>query len=641
MEISTLPRIIQKNIREFPDFAAQYSKDEAGVFQPTSYTELYREMLACAAGLREAGIGRGDHTGFISDNRKEWLIIDLGLLSLGAVDVPRGCDSMPDELAYILSFGDCSSAVLEDEAQLAKILPLRTKFPQLRMFIIIDNDFEKGPYSAELSGIKVLGYRDIMERGRALTAEGTGGTESIEAEIEQGKANDLATIIFTSGTTGEPKGVMLSHKNLLHESALAPVAVDNKPGDIWLTVLPVWHSFERMIQYIALHSANALAYSKPVGKIMLADCQKIKPTWMTSVPRIWEALRAAVVRNAASGSSLKKGLFNFFVAASGVHEDMKNMLLGRTPQFKRRSVPLDMLVSCIPFLVLSPLRGLGNLLIFNKIKAMLGGRMNAGISGGGALPETVDRFFAAAGVLILEGYGLTEAAPILAVRRFHHPVPGTIGPAYPDMQVVIRDSETGREMPPGEQGILYARGDQIMMGYYKKPEETKKVIDSQGWLNSGDIGLKTWKGEIKLTGRAKDTIVLLGGENIEPVPIENKIRDSEYIEHAVVLGQDQKFLAALVVPYFDQIEAYAKENAIPYMDIESLARLPEIGELIQSEITERVNRKTGFRGFEMIFRSAVLSKPFQPGVELSGKQDYKRHMINEMYKKEIEGLFRE
>jgi len=227
------------------------------------------------------------------------------------------------------------------------------------------------------------------------------------------------------------------------------------------------------------------------------------------------------------------------------------------------------------------------------------------------------------------------------VRHFHNPIPGTIGPAYPGMDVVVRDPETGKEVPPGEKGVVYARGPQIMQGYYKKPEETKKIIDSEGWLDTGDIGLKTLKGEIKLTGRAKDTIVLLGGENIEPVPIENKIRDSEYIDHAVVLGQDQKFLAALVVPNLERIEAYAKENLIPYMDAESLTKLPEIRELMQAEITLRINQKTGFRGFEMVFRCAVLAKPFEPGVELSAKQDYKRHVIMNMYKKEIAELFAE
>ena len=639
MEITTLPRIIQKNVSEFPNFAAQYSKDEAGVFQPTSYAELYREMLACAAGLREAGVRRGDHVGFISDNRKEWLILDLGLLSLGAADVPRGCDSLEGELGYILSFGDCKCAILENKDQLVKILTVRSNMPLLNMLIIIDNDFDKAPYSADLSGLQVIGYRDIMERGKALTADGTGGVKLIEAEIEKGGAEDLATIIFTSGTTGEPKGVMLSHRNLVREAARAPQAIDNKPGEIWLTVLPVWHSFERMMQYISLHAVNALAYSKPVGKIMLADCQKIKPNWMTSVPRIWEALRSGVYRNASSGSAVKKALFNFFVSVSGVHEKMKNMLLGRMPQFKRRFIPLDILVSFFPYLLLSPLRGLGNVLVFKKIKAMLGGRLIAGISGGGALPEAVDKFFASAVIIILEGYGLTEAAPLVAVRRIYHPVPETIGPPYPDMETVVRDPETGREKTPGQKGILYVRGDQIMLGYYKKPEETKKVLDSEGWLNTGDIAIKTWKGELKLTGRAKETIVLRGGENVEPVPVEHRIRESEYIDHAVVLGQDQKFLAALVVPNFERIEAYAKENSIPYMDIENLTKLPEIRELIHSEITEHVNRKTGFRGFERIFRSTVLAKPFEGGVELSGKMDYKRHVISEMYKKEIKDLF--
>ncbi|MCL2763554.1 MAG: AMP-binding protein [Treponema sp.] len=635
METTTLPRIIQKNVQDYPNHVAQYSKDQNDVFQSTTFTEMYNEILSCAAGLREEGIKRGDHVGFISDNRKEWLITSFGLHCLGAVDVPRGCDSMAEELAYILSFGDCKTAVLENEGQLAKILPMRDKMPQLATLILIDNEFDKGQYFTALSGIRVLGYRDIMEKGKAFVAKE--GTKSIEAEIEQGKGDDLATIIFTSGTTGEPKGVMLSHKNILNQSINAPQVLGNKAGDIWLTVLPVWHSFERAVQYIALHAGGALAYSKPVGKIMLADLQKIRPNRMCAVPRLWEALRAGVYRNAAAGGKVK--ILNLFVSISATHQKMKNMLLGRMPQFRRRFVPLDMLVAFIPFLLLSPLRGLGNVLIFKKIKAMLGGRFVAGISGGAALPDAVDKFFAAAGVKVLEGYGLTETAPVLAVRLSRHPVSGTIGPQFINMEVVIRDPETGKIMPPGKKGVLYARGPQVMQGYYKKPEETKKIIDSEGWLNTGDVGLKTWKGEIKLTGRAKDTIVLMGGENIEPVPIENKIRDSEYIDHAMVIGQDQKYLAALIVPNAEQIETYARENAIHYMEIGDLVKLPEIRELIHAEIAERVNRKTGFRGFEMIFRSAVLAKPFEPGKELSGKMDYKRHYITELYKKEIAELF--
>ena len=637
MEITTLPRIIQKNIQDYPNNAAQYSKDKDEVFQPTTFTELYSEILSCAAGLREEGIKRGDHIGFISDNRKEWLIIDLGLLSLGATDVPRGCDTMSEELAYILSFGDCKSAVLENETQLTKILSQKSKMPMLSTLIIIDNDFDKGKYSSDLSGIRVIGYQDIMEKGKAYIAKE--GTKSIEAEIEQGKTDDVATIIFTSGTTGEPKGVMLSHKNILNQSINAPPIIGHRAGEIWLTVLPVWHVFERAIQYIALYEGCGLAYSKPIGKIMLEDFKKVRPQWMTAVPRIWEALRAGVYRNAAAGGKTK--ILGFFVSVSATHEKFKNMLMCRMPQFKRRIVILDILIALIPFLLLSPLRGLGNVLVFKKIKAMLGGKFKAGISGGAALPEAVDKFFAAAGISVLEGYGLTETAPVLAVRKYAHPVPETIGPQFVNMTVEIRDLETGKPMKPGHKGVLYAKGPQIMIGYYKKPDETKKVIDSEGWFNTGDIGLKTWKGEIRLTGRAKDTIVLLGGENVEPVPIENKIRDSEYIDHAVVMGQDQKFLGALIVPNFEKIEGFAKENNLTYMDNENLVKLPEIKELIQTEITGRVNRKTGFRGFEMVFRSFLISKPFEAGKELSGKLDYKRHTIADIYKKEISDMFSE
>ena len=635
MEITTLPRLFKKNAQDYSALVAQYSKDKDEVFQPTTFTDLYNEILCCAAGLREEGIGRGDNVGFISDNRKEWLILDQGILSLGAADVPRGCDSMAEELAYILSFGDCKSAVLENETQLAKILSVREKTPQLSLLIIIDNNFNKEKYSSALSNIRVTGYQDIMEKGKAVISKN--GKTLIETEIEQGKTDDVATIIFTSGTTGEPKGVMLSHLNIVDQARNAAKIIGHKPGETWLTILPVWHVFERAIQYFALYEGDALAYSKPVGKVLLADCQKIRPNWMTAVPRLWSALRAGVYRNAAAGK--KTGILNFFVSISATHEKMKNMLIGRLPQFKRRFRPFDILVSVIPFLLLSPVRGLGNVLVFKKVKAMLGGKLIAGISGGAALPEAVDKFYAAAGIKLLEGYGLTETAPVLAVRNYKNNVPDTIGPQFANMEVQIRDPETGNVVKPGYKGVLYARGPQIMLGYYKKPEETKAVIDSNGWFNTGDIGMKTWKGEIKLTGRAKDTIVLLGGENVEPVPIENKIKDSEYIEHAVVLGQDQKFLAVLAVPNFERIEAYAKENAISYLDNESLIKLPEIRELIHTEITERVNRKTGFRGFEMIFRSALLAKTFEVGKELSGKMDYKRHAIYEIYKKEIAELF--
>ncbi|MDR1626711.1 MAG: AMP-binding protein [Spirochaetia bacterium] len=638
MDNKTLPQLLQHITENYPDYAAQYSKDAEGVFHPTAYRLLYQEAQNFAAALMGIGIQRGDRVGLISDNRKEWFITDLAILCLGAADVPRGCDSLAGELVYILSFADCKTAVLENEQQMAKLLPHLEKMPLLKTFILFDGDFDRTPYAGSLAGIEVHDFARLIKQGAALVEK---EPSRIEREIALGKPEDLATIIFTSGTTGEPKGVMLSHRNFIHQVVRVPQCINLGPGDIWLCVLPVWHSFERLIQYASLGAASALAYSKPIGKIMLADCQKVQPTWLASVPRIWEAVRAGIYRKVNAEGGVKKALFGFFVGVGQAHEKMKNLLYGRTPQFRKRSRFLDVFVSFVPYFFLLPLRMLGNALVFHKIKAMLGQRFVAGISGGGAMPDTVDKFFAAAGILILEGYGLTETAPVIGVRRQRHPVPETVGLPFPDMEVTVRDPATGEELPPGKQGVIYAKGAQVMLGYYKRPEETRKVVDGQGLLNTGDIGIKTWKGEIKITGREKDTIVLLGGENIEPTPIEARIRESDYIDHALVLGQDQKYLAALIVPNFEKLEAYAAGNAIPFIDRESLITLPEIMTLVDSEIQTRVNRRTGFRSFEMIYRSAIISKPFEMGVELSGKQDYKRHVIVEMYKKEIAGLFRE
>ena len=544
---------------------------------------------------------------------------------------------MPQEIAYILSFADCRVVFLENENQLKKIAGQRDKLSLIDTAVLYEADFDKGAYAGSLAGVKILSYAEIMKEGERVLADDPG---MIDREIEKGDGEEVATIIFTSGTTGEPKGVMLCHRNFLHQVKGVRELLDVGEKDIWLCVLPVWHSFERIMQYVALGHASALAYSKPIGKILLADCQKVQPTWMASVPRIWESVRAGIFRNINSEGGAKKAIFQFFVSVGSASAWARNRVYGLVPEFRKRVRLLDILIGLPPYLLLAPLRALGDVLVFRKIKSKLGGRFVAGISGGGALPETVDKFFQAVGILILEGYGLTETAPVLGVRKQNHPVPGTIGRAFPGTEIKIIDPETGAALPPGNKGIICARGPQVMLGYYKKAAETKKILSDDGWLNTGDLGMMTHQGEIKITGRAKDTIVLLGGENVEPVPIEARIRESEYVEHAVVLGQDQKFLAALIVPNFENLERYAKENSIPFIDMENLVTLPEINDLVESEIVERISPKTGFRGFEMIFRFKLLAKPFELGKELSGKQDYKRHVINEIYVKEIAALFK-
>jgi long-chain acyl-CoA synthetase len=630
---SSLPLLLKRVTEEHPDLPLQLSKDENGQFQPTSYRDFYRQAQEFAAGLKDLGVARGDHVGLISDNRREWLVADYGVLNLGAADVPRGCDSTAQEVGYILGFSDCKTVLVENATQAEKVLSVKDQIPHLRHVVLLNPAASTDGLSSW--GVKFHAHTEVMDRGRKFLQS---HPNAIEEEISQGQPGDVATIIFTSGTTGKPKGVMLTHQNYLFQVGCIPERIDVTPGDVWLSVLPVWHSFERVMQYIIVGSASTIAYSKPIGQVMLEDFQAVQPVWMASVPRIWESVRGGVYRNVREQGGVTLALFLFFTSVGGAHATLTNMMKGLIPRFRRRSRVVEVLVAVLPFLLLYPVRALGDALVFRKIRARLGGRFVAGISGGGALPPAVDRFFQAANVLLLEGYGLTETAPVLAVRRQHGPVPGTVGPMLPDTEVRILD-EQGNELSPGRMGLIVVRGPQIMKGYYNQEEATEQVMLEGGWLDTGDLGMVTHRGELKITGRAKDTIVLLGGENVEPLPIEQKLLESDYVDQAVVLGQDQKYLAALLVPNEDQVKKYAADNAVPYLDYENLLQSPEIQELFSSEVNALVSARNGFKGFERIFRFALLPKPFEVGKELSAKQEVKRHVVNDLYRKQIVELF--
>lgn len=647
---NTVPQMFIEIAQRQPTVNAQLSKDAKGIFQPTDYTTLLKEVGICALGMRSVGIARGDNIGFISDNRKEWLIADLAMLGLGAADVPRGCDATAQEIAYILSWSECRIAILENDRQLQKILEVKTAklsfgsqslkeapYVHLTTVILFDPATKTIEDEAARVGIEVLHFGDLMAEGQKLYPKESG---FYATEVAQGSRNDVATIIYTSGTTGDPKGVMLSHGNFLHQTEYLPELIGMKSGHVLLSVLPVWHSFERIAQYIVVQAGAAIAYSKPVGSILLADMQAVQPHWFTSVPRIWESIMDSVYKTIRQSGGLKKGMFSIFVGIGQAQAYFKNMLLDRLPKFSPRARLIDVAVSIIPFILLTPFRALGSALVFKKIKEKLGNRFIAGISGGGALPPTVDRFFEAIGILILEGYGLTETAPVLGVRLRAHPVTGTVGPIHRGTEIRIVD-EQGKVLGAGQKGVIQVRGPQIMLGYYKRPDLTAKILSKDGWLDTGDLGMLTIHGEIRIVGRAKDTIVLRGGENIEPVPIEQRLGESTYIQQAVVLGQDQKYLAALIVPKEENVVAWAEENEIPFDDYASLLEQPEVKELIDSEINTYVSMKNGFKPFERIFRFVLLPKAFEPGRELSAKQELKRHAINDLYRSQIRQLFAE
>lgn len=629
----TLPKRFKTRVAEHENHPVQYVKDERGTFQPVTYGELWRRIATLAVALQKLGVQRGDHVGIMSDNRQEWLVTDFALLSLGAVDVPRGSDSTMEEMDYIIRHADCKLTFAEDPTQCEKILSRVDTMPELETIVLYD-DYESPENRPNSGRVKIISYAEVVAGVGELSEE---GMETFEKEVALGKSDDLATLLYTSGTTGEPKGVMLTHRGFLFQMDRVYNILHLTHNDIFLGVLPIWHSFERAVEYIVFNYGASVAYSRPIGKIMLEDMAKIRPTWMTSVPRIWEGIRGAVYRNVSKQSPLKQMLFHFFVGVGELHADLVSMFKGLLPEFKKRSRIADIALSTIPLVLLTPFRLLGDVLVFDSLKQRLGGRFVAGVSGGGALPPHVDTFFQAAGIKVLEGYGLTETAPVLAVRLQDAPIRGTVGPFLPDIQYKII-GEHGEELGPGEKGILWVKSEQIMEGYYKKPEETAQVLED-GWLNTGDICMLTVHGECRILGRAKDTIVLLGGENVEPEPIEETITRSEYIDQAMVVGQDKKFLGALVVPNNERIEEFAREEGIKYFEQEELLQHERVVELIHEEIQKLVNKSTGFKSFELIYRFKLLSEPFEVGDELTQTLKIRRNVVHEKHRREIEKLF--
>ncbi len=634
---NTVVKVIRAVAQRQPEHPALLYKNARGAWETVTYAQFAGLSERFGAGLMDFGVKRGEHVGIISDNRKEWIIADQGILGIGAVDTPRGSDTLPDEMAFILSHAACAVVLAEDETQVKKILSHKANLPDLRSIIVMDAADAPAPGGGK-DGCSIVPFADIMERGAKLLAR---DPQAYVREVEKGSGDELATLIYTSGTTGEPKGVMLTHENFLHNlRTTVPqcIFVDNR--DIFLSVLPVWHSFERIVEYIIFRNGATLAYSKLIGKVIMADMLSVRPTVMAGAPRIWENVSAGIFRKINEEGGIKAVLFRFFVHVGEAHTTMRALVRGWALQFHRRFRVTDFLLGIIPFLLLTPLKALGVVLVFSKVKALFGGRFRFSISGGGALPPYVDRFFQAVGVLLLEGYGLTETAPVVSVRLERRPVVGTIGPVLDEMEIRLRDPETGREVGPGKKGVIYLKGPNVMKGYYKRPDKTAEVLSKDGWLNSGDLGMMTHRGELRILGRTKETIVLLGGENVEPVPIEDTILQSPLIDQVMVVGQDQKFLGALVVPNMEELEKYAKANDIDWVTTEDLLGNAQVLAHVSDEINSRVNEKRGFRAFERVFRFKLIQRPFEVGAELTvGTLKLKRDVVTAMHKKEIAEIF--
>jgi long-chain acyl-CoA synthetase len=631
--MNTIPQVIRGVQEKYPNLIAQYYREsKTGPFVPRSFADFYQDSLDLGAGLLSLGVARQEPVGLLSDNRREWTVADIGIQSCGAADVPRGRDITDGEIGIIYGVTKCRFIVVERDVELKRVVAQKKELPSLATIIVM----EEGAAPDAQGGIKVLAFSDVLALGKDYRASHPGAIETL---IDQGEKSDIATIIFTSGTTGRPKGVPLSQENYLMHVSGGKQRMNTEPGNIWLTMLPVWHSFERIVQYIALGNGVALAYSKPVGAIMMKDFAEINPHYTTAVPRIWESVYNTIQKKMDAAGGAKKAIFSFFVAVGGAYASLDNLYKGLTPSFRKRNRALDKIASALPRLVLMPLNALGRNVILKPIRGLFGTRLKAAVSGGGSLQKKIDLFFAASGICLMEGYGLTEAGPVVAVRNLSTLEAGTVGTAFPGMEIKLVD-EDGKECKPGEMGVIHCRSAQVMKGYYNDPESTAKVLSADGWLNTGDLGVMTHDRALAIVGRIKDTIVLSDGENVEPVPIEKHLAYSTYIDTAVVVGQDQKHLGALIVPAFDNLYEYAKANGIAYDGVEDLLSKPAVRELYRKEIDEAISRHKGFKAFERIYAFTLLTKVFEVPRELSAKQELKRNDVNKLYAKEIGDVFK-
>ncbi len=632
----TVPKLLRKSAMEWPETVAQFARKKDGEFEPVTYRELYQKALDFGAGLLSIGIKRGDLIGLISDNRKEWLQADMGIMAIGATDVPRGCDATLLDLEAIFTITETKYIVTENSAQVKKILSIKEKIPFVKEIIVFDEPTEEIISEAKNNGITIYSFKEILKFGQTFRIE---HKDEVENELEKGQSSDLACIIFTSGTTGTPKGVMLSHGNFLAQLEELPERIMINPGEKALLVLPVWHVFEREVEYVILIQGGSLCYSKPIGSILLADLKKLNPTLLPAVPRVFEAVYDGILRKMRKTGGIVNALFNFFTKVAILHSRMHRLMFNQNVCLTRYYTVAWWFAFIIPWCLLWPLKLLGNLLVFRKIKAMLGTNFRAGIAGGGAYPPVLDDFFWAIGVKIVEGYGLTETAPVISVRPIAAPVFGNVGSPIRGVKCRIVDPDDGFVLKRGQFGAVQIKGPTVMQGYYKRPDLTAKTMTVDGWLDTGDLGYLSIHDEIVLKGRKKDTIVLLGGENVEPLPIELKLSESRYIRQAVVVGQDKHYLGALILVEEDEVKNFAAENGIQYDTYENLINSESIQKLFESEISSLINSKNGFKMFERINKFALITKPFEVGVELSAKQEIMRYRLTEIYKDQINKIF--
>ena len=553
-----------------------------------SFNALHRRIEQAAAGFSALGVRPGDVVGLFSENSPRWLVADQALMRLGAADAVRGSSAPVDELRYIAADSQAVALVLESADLLQELKLSSELLGQLRFVVLLQGD-----RGSVVPVVPCFTWEELMQRGASAPAPAW----------PEGGEQRLATVLYTSGTTGRPKGVPLTHANLLQQLRHLGVAVAPRPGDRVLSVLPIWHAYERSAEYFLLSCGCEQTYT--TLKQLRPDLQRVRPHYLISVPRLWEALLSGFEDALAAMPASRAKLLRSALALSRFHCLARRVAADRTlaPESKRGRA-----LSAAGALISWPLHALAGQLCWPKVRSQLiGGRLRTAISGGGALAMHVDGFFEAIGIELLVGYGLTETSPVLTCRRRWNNRRGSSGQPLPGTAIKIVDPESGAVLGIGERGKVLAKGTQVMGGYLGKPEATAKVLDAQGWFDTGDLGQLLADGTLVLTGRAKDTIVLSSGENIEPGPLEECLVACTLVEQVMLVGQDRKALGALVVPRIEALNAFAQEQGLP--PLQGAQADPALLKALTSRLNRRLQARPGSRPDERLAGLALV-EPF-------------------------------
>ncbi|MBN2168888.1 MAG: long-chain fatty acid--CoA ligase [Actinobacteria bacterium] len=554
----TIGAVLKSRVEKYQD-KTMLRVNRDGVWREITWNEFNKNVVNIGLALISLGIEAGHRVAIFSSNSPEWQMIDMAVLSVGAADVPLYSTLSSSQAKYILRDSGSRVVFVGTEDHLNRILKVRDDIPELLKIVTIDNTVSDHP--------DVITLDDVLKLG-----EKNANREEFGKRLEATKPDDLCSIVYTSGTTGDPKGVMLTHENFLSNVRAASKLVEIGPEDDCLSFLPLSHVLERMSgYYTSVYNGVPIAHARSIDDLV-EDIGVIKPTYMVSVPRLYEKVHAGVLANVEEEPAIKQKIFHWAVGVGG---KVSKLTVNHKP------VPAFLKMKY----------NIADKLVYSKIYEKMGGRLRFFVSGGAPLAKEIAEFFHAMGILILEGYGLTETSPVITVNAPEAIRFGSVGKAIEYVDVKIDDN-----------GEIMAKGPNIMQGYYNKPEATAEVLHD-GWFRTGDVGRIDEDGFLFITDRIKDIIVTAGGKNIAPQNLENTIKLDKYIDQVCVLGDKRKFLSALIVPNFEELKSWAKEKGLQVGSVNYLINNEEVLGFYRERIDTALK---DFAKFEQITKFTLL-----------------------------------